>query len=203
MRRLRSRLSYANVMATLAVFIALGGTATAAVIITSNEEVAPDTISGHNPPEGAHPNLIENSISQADLGPDAQTCRTSGLLSIATREPSVQVCRSGALVVTARCLADRNDIPPATSGVLLVRTSVDDSFATGENQGAVHFGPTDDASLLEVRASGRHGGSSVGRTDFVAGAPDGSQLAGVVGARVTKLTGRGAGSCEFVVGASK
>jgi len=39
MSRIRKHLTYANVMATLAVFIALGGTALASVIITSNSQV--------------------------------------------------------------------------------------------------------------------------------------------------------------------
>jgi hypothetical protein len=65
--RLRDHLTYANVMATLAVFIALGSTATAAVIITSNSQVAQDTISGHNPPTGKHSNIISGSVNGADL----------------------------------------------------------------------------------------------------------------------------------------
>ena len=67
MRRIRSRLTYANVMATLAVFIALGGTALASVIITSNSQVAQDTISGHKPPSGRHSNLISGSVNGKDL----------------------------------------------------------------------------------------------------------------------------------------
>jgi hypothetical protein len=61
------RLTYANVMATLAVFIALGGTALAAVIITDNSQVASDTISGHLPPAGKHSNIIGGSINATDL----------------------------------------------------------------------------------------------------------------------------------------
>jgi hypothetical protein len=53
MPRIRHHLTYANVMATLAVFIALGGTAIASVIITSNSQVAQNTISGHKPPSGS------------------------------------------------------------------------------------------------------------------------------------------------------
>jgi hypothetical protein len=55
---IRPRLSYANLMATAAVFIALGGTAMASVIITDNSQVAPDTIAGHNPPAGKQSNLM-------------------------------------------------------------------------------------------------------------------------------------------------
>jgi hypothetical protein len=66
-QRLRSTLTYANVMATLAVFIAVGGTATAAVIITSNSQVAQGTISGHKPPSGKHPNIIAGSVNGTDV----------------------------------------------------------------------------------------------------------------------------------------
>ena len=66
---IRRRLSYANVMATLAVVIAIAGTGTAvaAVIITSNSQVAKDTISGHAPPTGDHSNIIKGSVNAADL----------------------------------------------------------------------------------------------------------------------------------------
>jgi hypothetical protein len=66
--RIRARLTYANVMATVAVFIALGGSAVAGtVVITSNSQVASGTISGHHPPAGAHANVISGSINSQDL----------------------------------------------------------------------------------------------------------------------------------------
>ena len=63
------RLTYANVVATLALFLALGGTAAAAVLITSNSQVAANTISGHVPPAGKHANLIGGSVNGVDLAP--------------------------------------------------------------------------------------------------------------------------------------
>jgi hypothetical protein len=66
--RLRSHLTFANVASLIALFVALGGSATAAVIITSNSQVASGTISGHHPPSGKHPNIIPNSVN----GPDVQ-----------------------------------------------------------------------------------------------------------------------------------
>jgi hypothetical protein len=66
--RIRPHLTYANVMSTLAVFGVLGGgTAIAAIVISSNRQVARNTISGHSPPNGAHPNIISGSIDSADL----------------------------------------------------------------------------------------------------------------------------------------
>src|SRR4051812_1420798 len=67
MSRIRSRLTFANVVSVIALFVALGGTAVASVIITSNDQVAPDTISGHNPPPGDHSNIISGSVNGTDL----------------------------------------------------------------------------------------------------------------------------------------
>lgn len=65
--KIRPRLTYANVMATAAVFLALGGTALGAVIITDNSQVAQGTISGHHPPSGKHPNIISGSVNGTDV----------------------------------------------------------------------------------------------------------------------------------------
>jgi hypothetical protein len=56
-----------NLVAYVAVFIALGGTASAGVIVSSNDDVAPGTISGHNPPPGDHANIISGSVDTGDL----------------------------------------------------------------------------------------------------------------------------------------
>src|SRR5690242_17609446 len=69
--KLRSRLTYGNVVATLALFVALGGTAAASVIVSSNSQVAQNTISGHKPPSGDHPNVIAGSVSGQDLASGA------------------------------------------------------------------------------------------------------------------------------------
>jgi hypothetical protein len=67
MRRIRSHLSFANVLSLIALFVALGGTALASVIITSNSQVAQNTISGHKPPAGQHSNLIAGSVNGQDV----------------------------------------------------------------------------------------------------------------------------------------
>ena len=61
-------LTYANVVSTLCLVLLLGGgTALASVIVHSNSQVAPRTISGHKPPSGDHPNIIAGSVSGKDL----------------------------------------------------------------------------------------------------------------------------------------
>src|SRR3954447_3007743 len=68
MSRIRKHLTYANVMATLAVFLVLGGgTALASYVISSNSQIGPGTVSGHKPPTGKHANIIAGSINGQDV----------------------------------------------------------------------------------------------------------------------------------------
>jgi hypothetical protein len=69
MRRFRP--SPAMVVACIALFVALGGVAAGAVIITSNSQVGRGTISGHKPPSGKHPNIIAGSVNGADVANDS------------------------------------------------------------------------------------------------------------------------------------
>jgi hypothetical protein len=79
MRRIRSHLTYANVMSTLAVFLVLGGgTALAAYVVSSNSQIGPGTVSGHKPPTGKHANVIAGSINGQDIADRSgvDTCQT-------------------------------------------------------------------------------------------------------------------------------
>jgi hypothetical protein len=59
-------------MATIAVFIALGGTAVAAgFVISKNSQLGPGTVSGSNPPAGKHNNVIGSSITGKDIKPNS------------------------------------------------------------------------------------------------------------------------------------
>jgi hypothetical protein len=72
--RIRSHLTYANVMATLAVFLVLGGgTALASYVISSNSQVGPNTISGHHVSGTTHPNLIAGSVGSKDVADNTLT----------------------------------------------------------------------------------------------------------------------------------
>src|ERR671935_3295585 len=67
-QRLRSHLTYANIISTLTLFLVLGGgTAIAAYVVSSNSQIGPNTVSGHQPPTGAHANLFAGSINAFDL----------------------------------------------------------------------------------------------------------------------------------------
>jgi hypothetical protein len=50
-----------------------GGTALASYVVSSNADIGPNTISGHNPPAGKHANVIAGSIEAADLAPHSVT----------------------------------------------------------------------------------------------------------------------------------
>jgi hypothetical protein len=110
MSRIRERLTYANVMSTLAVVIALGGTATAAVIVSSNNQIAGNTISGHQPPQGDHPNIIQSSINGKDVaresltGADIANDNPEG-----TGSPPIQTCQPVRLDRYGRICADDTD----------------------------------------------------------------------------------------------
>jgi hypothetical protein len=67
MRRRFRRPGHATVVAYLALFVALGGTAAAAVVVSSNSEIAPNTIYGANKPAGANDNIVDGSVAAADL----------------------------------------------------------------------------------------------------------------------------------------
>ena len=67
---IRSHLTYANVMSTLAVFLILGGgTALASYVVSSNSQIGRGTVSGHSPPSGKHANIIKESVNATDIAP--------------------------------------------------------------------------------------------------------------------------------------
>jgi hypothetical protein len=106
MIRIRRHLTYANMMATLAVFIALGGAAVASVIITNNSQVDRGTISGHHPPSGDHPNIIGRSIAANDLSAGLTSSLTAHCPSGYTHAAHADLCfefnlRPGATYVNA------------------------------------------------------------------------------------------------------
>ena len=72
MKKLSFRPSPAMIVACVALFVALGGTGLAAsYVVSSNSQVGPGTISGHNPPSGKHGNIISGSVNGTDLAPNS------------------------------------------------------------------------------------------------------------------------------------
>ena len=69
--RMPGRPAHATIVAYLALFVALGGTAAAAFVVTSNSDIGPGTVSGGNPPSGDHSNIIAGSVAAADIKPNS------------------------------------------------------------------------------------------------------------------------------------
>jgi hypothetical protein len=71
----RLRPSPATLIACLALFVALGGSALAAgAVITSNSQVGPDTIAGRGAIKlGKTDNIIDGTIASDDLGRSRST----------------------------------------------------------------------------------------------------------------------------------
>jgi hypothetical protein len=68
MKKRDFRPSPAMVVACVALFVALGGTALAAsYVVSSNSQIGPDTVSGHKPPAAKHSNLIAGSVNGQDV----------------------------------------------------------------------------------------------------------------------------------------
>ena len=66
------RPSPALIIACVALFVALGGTALAtSYVVSSNSQIGPNTVSGHKPPSGDHANIIGASVNGTDLAQGA------------------------------------------------------------------------------------------------------------------------------------
>jgi cysteine-rich repeat protein len=81
---IRGRLTYANVVATLALFLVLaGGTALGVnYVVSSNSQIGPNTVSGHKAPTGDHANIIGGSVNGQDLATAAVTSAKLGPNSV-------------------------------------------------------------------------------------------------------------------------
>jgi hypothetical protein len=55
------------VVACVALFVALSGSAMAALVVSSNSQIGPNTIYGHNKPSSANANIVQGSIGSADI----------------------------------------------------------------------------------------------------------------------------------------
>src|SRR5205823_4528313 len=142
--------TYADVVATLALFLVLGGgTALASFVITSNDQVGPDTISGHNPPAGDAPNLIAGSVDAADLAPNAQVCRTSGVLTMHTGDHGQVLCRSKSLKLRAVCRISNSFSTPGARAQIRIRTAIDHAFFSANGSGGSFVGRDEDLNVAD------------------------------------------------------
>jgi hypothetical protein len=156
-RRLLSHLTYANVMATFAVFVALGGTAVASVIITSNSQVGPGTISGHKPPSGDIANVIggsvngqdvaANSLSGANILESSLTGNVHNLIynaTASTSPPNTTIATVGPYTIKGQCFVDSH------LGVVVVRLIANGPAGTADT---MYDQTTNDASGTSATVS--------------------------------------------------
>jgi hypothetical protein len=137
------RKRHATVLAALALTISLGGNAAAAIIISSNGQVAANTISGHQPPSGDHANLIAGSIGSTDLhagavaatniAAGAVTRTKLGFPTFTVTQPKTDntertLVSTDGLKLTYKCSADFGD-PQLT---VFISASQSGAYATGE-----------------------------------------------------------------------
>lgn len=148
----RRRLTYANVMATLAVFLVLGGgTALAAYVVSSNSQIGPGTVSGHKPPSGDHANIIPGSVTSSDLAANSVTASKLGATTKFRKATglvgAVQVLSLGGLKVSYQCQFNGADDAPT----LTARTTVNHATITsGLVSGSINYASDDDFLTSET-----------------------------------------------------
>jgi hypothetical protein len=112
--RFLPRFTFANVVATLALFVALGGTAAAAFVVNSNAEIAPGTVFGSVKPATANDNVVGGSLGSNDLADGSVTTTKVANGAITTGKLAVIP-----LAGNGRASFDRTTIPVGQSRALL------------------------------------------------------------------------------------
>jgi hypothetical protein len=142
--------------------VALGGTALASVIITSNSQVAKDTISGHKPPTGKHSNIIAGSVNGKDVakfsGVDACTPTLLAKFGrICAGSDGVARTFDDALTY---CSGLGLHLPTTSEAVTLAKNYAVPGVSSGENFWTSDvFTSTSSEFAEEVRKDGSHLGS--------------------------------------------
>src|SRR6478672_2736774 len=174
MKKLSFRPSPAMIVACVALFVALGGTATAVTyVVSSNSQVGPNTISGHNPPSGKHANVIAGSVNSTDLANSAVTGGklapnsvngskvVDGSLSAADTNtssiqqrvsgscPSGQAAQSVTQAGALACGGTDGGTPGGSAGGALTGSYPNPSIAT-DTIGAPQLAPVGDASAFDA-----------------------------------------------------
>jgi len=168
---IRSHLTYANVMVTILAFVVLGGgTAMAAIVVSSNSQIAPGTVSGHKPPNGKHVNIIAGSINGADIADRSgvDTCQTPLLAKFgpicagsdgAERQwqPAAVYCAGHGLrlpsIGEAQSLAINYDVPGVSSGEYFWTDALDDNGSGYHPLIVAESGSPSNASNFDVHTT--------------------------------------------------
>jgi hypothetical protein len=150
---LRSHLTFASVVSLAALFVALGGTATAVTyVVSSNSQVGPGTISGHKPPSGDHSNIIPGSLNGTDLANNAVTASKLGAVAKFAKRTatasSTKVLSLGGLTVHYQCKFNGTTLeyePTLTATTTVNQASITLGFISGSQGFSNSYFAADDA----------------------------------------------------------
>lgn len=126
LKQLRPRLTYANVMATVAVFIALGGTSFAALKITGRD-VAKHTLTGNNLKSNSVGGRVINEKSLAPVPRARNSARLGGL----TATQLLVHCPEGTIPAADVCVETQARPPAALAGAIHECAITDNQSAPG------------------------------------------------------------------------
>lgn len=126
LKTLRAQLTYANVMATVAVFIALGGTSLAAFKVTG-KDVAEHTLTGRNFKSNSIGGRVINENSLAPVPRARNAARLGGLGA----EAFLVRCPSGTIPVSDGCLETQAHPPAPYSTAIFTCESIDNQIHAG------------------------------------------------------------------------
>jgi hypothetical protein len=182
MRRIRSGLTYANVMVTILAFIVLGGgTALASFVISSNSQVGPGTISGHKPPSGDHANIIAGSLNGTDLANNAVTASKLGAVAKFAKRTatasSTKVLSLGGLTVHYQCSFNGTTLeyePRLIATTTVNHASITLGFISGSQGFGNSYFASDDAFQKGELFDLTQGGSDFAEGTAVYSTPGGS-----------------------------
>jgi hypothetical protein len=153
--KLRSRLSYANVMATIAVFIALGGTSYAAVSITGRDvrnesltgrDVRNNSLVGRDLRGISGRDVRNNSLTGADVTRLRRRDFVSGELT-----PATQIVQTNATVSSMATSSPSRAVPAAKSCLVAASTATSPETWPARSRSGRRTG--------EYRSSAPHPGS--------------------------------------------
>jgi hypothetical protein len=126
LKALRPRLTYANVMATVAVFIALGGTSIAAFKITG-KDVAKRTLTGNNLKSNSVGGRVIKEKSLAPVPRARNSARLGGLAA----EQFLVHCPEGTIPAADVCVETQARAPAALAGAIHECAVTDNQSAPG------------------------------------------------------------------------
>jgi len=205
--KLRARLSYANVIATVALFVALGGGAYAAARIDSgdveNNSLKSADLKNQKAVKGKDvkdDQLTGDDIDESSLGTVPNASKVDTLVSVANvntvdEGSSATLATYGPFTLTGACAAAAAN----TEARVNITTTEVGSAAAGQDNAEGTFNPADGPLLLSDANDAPAGEASYGDgydDTFTAFAPSGRAITGVM-SPWADASGGASGICKF------